>query len=689
MASRLDQAIARGATLLTPTQRAARAIRRQHDAQQLAEGHHLWTPANVLPLESWLAAEWHQRLLSGAGTRILLNRTQEQTLWREIIQADPETPRLRSADALADLAARAWSLLNLHNARNRFRDFPLSTDSRAFARWARAFERRLERGQLITASELPAALAPSSQSANIALVDFDTLPPSLRHLFDILQPEHLQTVASSTEIHQHTAEDDSSELEAAAHWIRRHLAQHPQATIAVVVPNLADRRAEIDRTFGPILAPESLPITSPAAAPVYEFSLGLPLPELPLITTALDLLTWLLQSLPIDRISALLLSPWLSPGDHTAAAEFDAYDLRRLSLLRPELTLERTLELIQRSARRERLSALLNNLRTFHRTSRSTPFTPTSEPQPYSAWADTIRTLLEAGGWTHQADRTSLTFQQHRRFDSVLDELATLDALPESPRATASEALANLSRILRQTVFAPESQNAPVQILGPLELGGVSFDALWFLSADDLTWPPPAAANPLIPWQLQRAVGMPGADRAQDDAAAQALTSRIAHSARTAVFSYARHADEGDRRPSPLLAILKPTALTLEGPRPSHPLQTLEEIFENTVLPPLPDTTTRGGSRILQLQAACAFRAFAETRLHSNEPESRTAGLNARERGSLVHQVMESFWRDVVTQSNLRNLSPDDRAATLAYAIDNAFTALRATPDSTLGRRLP
>jgi ATP-dependent helicase/nuclease subunit B len=691
MAQSLPQAIAvaldRGATILTPTQRAARAIRRAFDVQQQAAGRTLWTPATVLPLETWLAAQWHQRLLTGADSRILLNRTQEHTLWREIIQADPETPRLRSADALADLAARAWSLVNLYNARARLREFPLSTDSRAFDRWSRAFDRRLQRAQLITPSELPATLAINPQPAHLALVDFDNLPPATAKLLEILQAEHVQTANPAGEIHQLAADDDATELQTAARWIRQRLNQNPQATIAVVVPNLADRRAEIDRTFGPILAPESLPITAPVTTPLYEFSLGRPLAELPIATTALDLLAWLLGPLPIDRISALLLSPWLTPTNNAATAEFDAHELRQLSILRPELTLDRTLDLLYRSSRREALTPLLNNLRNLQRTARTTQFSPKPgqlDPlrHPYAAWADTIRTLLEAAGWTREATRTSLTFQQHRRFDSALDELATLDVLADTRRPTAPEALATLTRILRQTVFAPESQSAPVQILGPLELGGIPFDALWFLSADDLNWPAPTAPNPLIPWQLQRALGLPGADRPHDDAFAQSLTSRIAHSAASAIFSYARHSDEGDRRPSPLLTSLHPAPLTIPPSTPPSPPQPLEHFLDNTTLPPLPNAIARGGSRILQLQAACAFRAFAETRLHSAEPETRPIGLNPMERGSIVHHVMESFWTTVDSQQALRTLTTAERDAILTQAITAAINHLKAQPET-------
>ena len=685
-----------GKTLLTPTQRAARVIRRAYDAEQLAAGRSLWSPANVLPLETWLAAEWHQHLLNGAESRLLLNRTQEHTLWREIIQTDPglesDAPRVRSADALADLAARAWSLLNLYEARARLQDFPLSTDSRAFERWSRAFERRISRDQLITRAELPTALTSHARSAALGLVDFDTLPPAIDRLMNLMHAERMQTAWAAGEIYQHAAVDDSSELQAAARWVLERRKQDPQARIAIVVPDLAKRRAAIDRAFGPILQPDALPISAPPLPPAYEFSLGRPLAELPLITTALDLLSWVLEPLSLDRISSLLLSPWLLPLAHTAIAEFDAFEFRQLSLLRPELTLDRTLSLLQKSLRRDALKPLIDSLNSLQRTARERDFGGESgrlqaRRQSHAIWADSIRAMLEASGWSNQAHRTSTTYQQHRRWESALDELATLDAIvipgdSAARRPTARESLTTLTRILRQTVFAPESKDAPVQILGPLEPGGIPFDALWFLSADDLTWPASSAVNPLLPWQLQRNFAMPGGDRTHDDAAARALTTRIAHSAAVVVFSYARHAEEGERRPSPLLAVYRPAPLVVTSPAaPTAPLE-LESFADNISLPPLPERVTRGGSRVLQLQAACAFRAFAETRLHSTQPDSRLIGLNAMERGALVHHAMEAFWTSIDSQQALRSLTSSERESLLTRSIVAAIESLKVHPNS-------
>ena len=687
MVLRLDpslvSALAGGSTLLTPSQRAARAISRAWDEEQRAAGHTLWAPALVLPLPQWLAARWQEQILRGADGRVLLNATQQHALWCEILSGDGEIPPLRSPNALADLAERAWSLLCLHDGGSHLRDAKLSTDTRAFERWSLSFQRRLQREQFITPAELPSALTLSGP-ANLILVDFDIHPPAVQRLFDRLrnsgsQVEELRTGAPQNLGHSYTAPDDPAELAAVAAWVKQWRADTPDARIAIVVPNLEDRRAQIERVFAPMLDPARTLITSRDSSSVYEFSLGKKLADLPIATTALDLLAWPLEPLPVERISALLLSPWFT-GGLAAAAAFDAFELRHAKLLQPELSLDATILLVDGSCTRSALSDLLQRMRSLRKTARDSQVGPGNPDElSHTEWAENFRSALASAGWTSHATRDSLAFQQHRSFESALDELATLDF--DGRRIGYSAALQALRRILGQTIFAPESQDAPVQILGPLEVGGVSFDALWFLGADDLAWPPSTASSPLLPWQLQRALGMPGADRTRDDKAAQALTQRIAQAARQVVFSYALRNEEGERRPSPLLAELSLIPLAVPRDEDLDPLP-FEEVMDNIALPLLPDRPVPGGAQVLQLQAACGFRAFAEKRLFSNPLEAREPGLNALERGNVVHNVMQTFWTGLKTHKALLALPPADRFELLDDAIEAAVDHAHPSPQT-------
>ena len=297
----------------------------------------------------------------------------------------------------------------------------------------------------------------------------------------------------------------------------------------------------------------------------------------------------------------------------------------------------------------------------------------------HAAWADHFRTTLEAAGWASATNRDSLSFQIHRRWESALDELATLDF--DNSRPTATAALQALTRIARQAIFAPESRHAPIQIVGPLEPGGVPFDALWFLSADDQIWPPSAPSTPFIPWHIQRDLGLRAADPIRNAALAQTLTNRLAHTASEVVFSYARHVEDGERRPSPLLRALDLLSIDDPAPTPHEPLD-FDQFSDTESLPELPPGPTPGGARILELQAACSFRAFAEIRLHSTEPDSKELGLDARDRGIQVHKIMQTFWDQLHTQKALRELLKSEREELLDNCIETGIARAASAANS-------
>jgi RecB family exonuclease len=81
---------------------------------------------------------------------------------------------------------------------------------------------------------------------------------------------------------------------------------------------------------------------------------------------------------------------------------------------------------------------------------------------------------------------------------------------------------------------------------------------------------------------------------------------------------------------------------------------------------------------VLKFQAACGFLAFAEMRLHSATVDPCELGLDALERGNLVHRALESFWSVTVSQAELRSLSTEERHRRVSAAIDAAFSRLSA-----------
>ncbi len=297
-----------------------------------------------------------------------------------------------------------------------------------------------------------------------------------------------------------------------------------------------------------------------------------------------------------------------------------------------------------------------------------------SGDRSHADWAAILHDLLEAAGWAPASRDTSIEFQTRRKWESALDELATLDfdGLPVSFKS----ALSALELIATRSLFAPESRRAPIQIMGPLESAGSTFDAVWFLCAGDLSWPASTKPNPLLPWHLQRELAMPGTRPSLDTAHARGITQRIAASAPIVLFSYAHETSDAHQRISPALtglSLAERDAATIAPAEPPPQIVRLIDIPDAVPTPPSEDHVVKGGAAILQAQAACGFKAFAERRLFSSSVDSISLGLNPMERGSLVHDVLEKFWAEVRTQAALKNMTTADRDDVLAHSIDDAL----------------
>ena len=682
-------ALSRGWTVVTANQRATRWLRREFDAQQRAKGLKNWQPPQVLAWETWLQSVYRQMIWDGHATETLLNGAQEHALWRAVISEDASMSSLRPVDALAEAAASAWALLHAYRGRDRLKRYAGNSDTRVFAAWVTELERKLKRGECITAAQLPQRLNEAISARQVALpgalllVGFDGTTPALDAVVNAASSVGVEVLKSAEGVPAISRrlvamESEREELIACARWARQRLEQNPVTRIAVIVPAIEPVRADIEREFRNIVAPELNDVLGGAAAAPYEFSLGVPLAQMPLVTTALAILRWSVDALPLEQISSLLLSPYFAGGirhdERLARAELDAFVLRRQRVLQPRFTADGLHRVAIRWPRSIEVPVLMSHLAAL-RSAFGAPELPLLGT--HADWAETITDMLSAAGWTSGSDLNSAEFQTRRKWESALDEFATLDF--DGQRVPFAKALDSLEYIASRTLFAPESRNVPIQIMGPLESAGSHFDSVWFLRASDAEWATTSSPNPLLPWQLQRDFGMPGAVPSRDMELAQRITRRIGASGAEIVFSYSRESADGPQRPSPIL-----TDMGLESLRTpvdvwettgagTQPAIAAEILASEAEVPSPPDVVLRGGAAVLERQAACAFRAFAEMRLLSAPLDSRPLGMDARERGSLVHRVLELFWKQVHSQAALLKLGTEQRNAILDSCIQEAI----------------
>ncbi len=643
--------------MVTGNARAARSLRQFHSAAQRASGMLAWPTPLIHDWESWLSSLWQRRLQNAADAPLLLTPLQERVVWKKISGGSTI-----DSEAIAKLALKAWELLSdfdAHGERNQSWGAAATSDAEVFRGWASAFDRECRTNRWLSRSNLSSLLAESIQQGviepprEILLIGLDRSAPAQRMLIDAARMAG--TAVSEAQPPPRTAspqlvlaKDQRDELETCAWWVRSKLEENPAANIAVIVQGTEEVRGEIDRIFRAILMPQSRGIENNEAMP-FEFSLGVPLASVPLVKAALLALRWAAEPLEQPAISWLMISGFLAADgdDLLEMAEFDA-ELRKQNQLPPEASLE---ALLRHSPRRSSPSVrqIRSRLRGFQREAEAEGVI--NRKRTFPEWIALAEALLKLLEWPGAGTLESVEFQARKRWERLLGEVAALGF--DGALVDWAEFVTVLDHYASETIFAPESRSAPVQIMGPLESAGQNFDALWFLGVDDRHWPATGRPHPLLPSWLQRKAGMPRASMSEEWILHLAVTHRLASSAEECVFSHALRDDTGELRVS---ALLKEAFVAPQPPTTSEHLRVLLKVpilsphrrrterVEDASAIPWPREISAGGADILKRQSACAFQSFATRRLNAEELDTPERGLSALDKGNIVHDVMNSFW---------------------------------------------
>jgi ATP-dependent helicase/nuclease subunit B len=691
LAPHLSDALRRGATIIAASPRAARALQLQYADTERAAGHQVWAAPSILDWDSWVRELWRDYAFAHPDAPMLLSPLQERAVWTR--QQRDDAALVVSPPSMAILASEAWQRLSDYDAHAARRQSWAAnedlTDAERFRHWAAAFESECARHDWISFSQLAPLLAAAENIAlppEICLVGFDRTTPAQRALLSALAGRGLilnefvppSQSAGRTWI---SAADAQAEISACAAWARDLLIANPAARIGVIVPAIAGQRGPIDRIFRRTLMPASEDIRQPSAAIPWEFSLGHALADIPAIRAALLVLRWVATPLPASEVSWLLLSGFISTTvtNAPAAVRHDAAQ-RRAEFLRPDRSLSNYTAGL---ASNRDLHGLHRDLSAFLQTVAANRIL--DQPRQPSAWSDLIPLLLDRAAWPGERTPDSVQFQALQRWQRLLDDLALLDF--DGTVSSFSDFLDQLDHHAAETIFAPESRDAPMQIMGPFESSGQQFDALWFLGADDANWPRRGRFHPLLPPSIQRQYAMPHSTPEDDWNLAHAVTARLLTSAPHMVFSYAQRDKDVELRPSTLIAGLFPRE-TKPEPASSAGIQeplnsaSLEPIPDDSGTLPWPRERNAGGADVLRRQSACPFQAFAVKRLAAEPLDAVDWGLGPAEKGKVLHAILEHlFSRSFPTHAELVTvIATNQLGPALDAAIDTVLAEYRS-PD--------
>lgn len=666
--SALFEALARGpaadVAVVTPNRRLAAALTSEFDAYQAKRGVSVWEAPDIVPLGALVERLWEEGLYSAhaPGLASLLAPAQEQQLWESILRDSGLLIVPQAAAQCRD----AWRLA--HAWRIKLRGG--TDDAAAFSRWVRAYEEK-------SAGDIDAARLPDHvarlvreqalcRPQRLVAYAFDIVPPQTAALFEAFiasGSEVLECRPATRETRAVRAAFASSreEIESAARWARARL-EAGSARIAIVVPDLAQRRKEVVRVFSRVMAPGHHFPGAPRGPRPFNVSLGEPLAETPLVRAALSLLEACMREMPFVSASALIRSPFVAGAECEMAAR-----ARLDSTLRRELPARVPLaKLVSLAGACPRLRRALEALYVCARENFC------QERAPHD-WARQFTAALAAAGFPGERTLDSDEFQARATWHEALGDFARLGRVVS--RMTPAQALATLTRLCQDTLFQPASGDAPVQVLGVLESVGLEFDHLWVSGLTDEAWPLDPRPNPFLPLHAQRQAGVPEASAERSLELDRRITAHWLGAALEVVLSHPLKQADRDLAPSPLIAqvplghvALDPCARHRDRIYAARRLEAIEA--EPT--PPFRAVKVRGGTRVLADQAACPFRAFARHRLAAQPLEVPNEGLEASERGSLLHELMRRLWSSLKTSAALHT----DRSDAIAQAAEGAVKAL-------------
>ena len=654
-----------------------------------------WESADILPWDAWINRCWLTVAPTLSKPPVVLSDRQLESVWTNIIERDisrhaTESEPLWSARATARTAVRTLTLIRQWNIDAGLINFSEHEDHRCFTRWLRTYEHICEEENWIEFPGLVNLLIEHTgnmDTAGLFLAGFDKLLPlqnALIHAFEqngvevtnLMLPEDVDPARGYIEF-----DDDLSQWLAAGQWIRQKLSAEPDCRVALVAPDLAKSKDNIEYALRQTLCPKDIIDIDDRATLPFHISLGASLGSQQIIKNALNLLTaFSQQNISIDLISELILSPHVFGADEERS-ERGMLDLK----LRQHLPMLTNLKQVGRFLDSESdfldknfCPALRDLLATADQLLIQLPARGT-----FSSWSKYFDQLLSILGWPGSINLNSEDFQAVKSLREQFSRMAELDLTAAT--VSFDSAVNWLRQYLKTEIFQIEDTQPQVEVVGVMESAGLEFDCLWFGGLVEADWPPRLQIDPFIPISLQRQIGIESASASGMLDFARLQQKRLLGSAREVVIS--RHRFESDiaMEPSPLInfptscekmSVAVPPKIDqiLNRQRPTR------EFVEDDHGPAVsPDEVILGGTGLIQAQSRCPRGAYARYRLGAELAQDNQPGLDNFERGALVHKVLELVWHSLGSSKELQAIPSGKLEQLIAQCTDRASMRFRSS----------
>jgi len=673
-----------GLLVITASNRQADFLRQQYryfkqEQQQGTQHKTVWHRPMIVTDKQWLNSLYQLLMFQQTDEKtpwVLLSDQESRLLWEKIIESDGDylLDTRRTTERVRQAAGRIQQWL-LSETISDDDSYNWREETRRFKHWYQLAQQQcqdnfwLENTQLDewickrisrlinSGSENTSLLPPK-----IGLLGYQQISPARKQLFKRLDDAgialtELSPMSVDTEVYRIELADSREEIKQAAVWAKQQWLDKPEQRIGIVLPNLNSNRELTRIIFERLFCPAQIINSDDQVQRPYDISLGLSLASYPLADSALMLIKLISEPIAQDEIIQLLLSPYLTSIEQQKQLVAMVGFLRKSR--QAHFTINDLLYFSNQSEDEEidenKLTEIIQQLKAFEVNGSTLP----------SQWAIRISELLEQIGWCDKRSLSSSEYQTKESWNKKIDQMAIYDHL--SGNVSWSKFRKLFSRVIRETLFQPQTGDCPIQIMGILEAAFLTFDKVRICGIDNRLWPDSAKPSPFIPYELQRQHDMPNATAERELRVSKQLFQSLSTAAELVIFSHSKGNSEESLSVSPLLEDVVLHSSDYCGTKAAmqtSPAQQIRgiskqlEYLEDDIAPQIEDSTIKGGSKLLQDIAKCQFRAFAHHRLHANAAEPPREDLDPLDRGNLVHRILEQCWLVLFDkqQTNLQEL---------------------------------
>ena len=475
----------------------------------------------------------------------------------------------------------------------------------------------------------------SLHNGNYFRYGFNESTPEQNKIFEALNckplfAEHLESTSRNFAF-----VEQESELIAIAKWAKRTSNQYPEKQIGIVVPNLNELQHKVKSSFDLEFSSNLVEIHKKP----YNISLGISLSDYPLIKHLISILRLSSQFqngfVDTETLTKVVTSPYIKG----AMIELNNRALLTNKISQLSATRIKTNKILSLCDGCPSLKEIFIKLNDANLTKKIT----------LELSLDSMNSFLLIWGFTSDRNLSSSEYQIFEKYQVeslVLNKLSDFHQL-----TTLDDALKILIELVYAVIFQPQRGSANIYILGSLEAEGLFFDFAWVSSMTSSFLPGKIKMPLFIPPKTSVEYCLPGTSFELITKESEITLNNLQNLSKNLTFSYSTYSDSREQIATPYLLFEDPQQIEDPQVTPRE-----MELIEDFIAPKIKNLEIKKGVKTLQDQMGCEFKGFIN-RLNFQEINDSVIGISKLEQGNIIHNILERFFNEVSSSSELKELS--------------------------------